>query len=222
MEDVGRVRKEFSGLRIEVVREALRELRYSGGSIHDSFPSEYDEWRKAGTHVVAKETKGGVSLHIHRDPAFHIGKARTKGRDLEVEVKLIQKQMKHCGKAGCLMDAPSLLQLITSSWSGAGSSPTTSGRIKQPTPYTRMKQLFQNLYFDVILSFFVYVCTVFFEGHLQYARKERSLKRGSFLVVCCQNADSNSNSNSNNMYYDVILSKNDRMLSNYKFSFFWW
>jgi len=84
------VRKEFSGLRIEVVREALKEIGYSGGSYFNGFPSSFDSWRKGRTHVIMRERKPGVVvLNIHSDPLFHVGKTRAKGCDLEVEFKLI-------------------------------------------------------------------------------------------------------------------------------------
>jgi len=83
------MRKRLYGIRIEAVREALRELGYEGGCYFTGFPSEYDDWRKRGFHVRMREKRNGLVLHIHRDPPHHIGGTRTKGRNLELEVKLI-------------------------------------------------------------------------------------------------------------------------------------
>jgi len=75
------VRKEFSGLRFEVVREALRELGYSGASYFNGFSSSFDSWRKGRTQVIVRERKPGVVvLHIHSDLLFHVGRTRAKGR----------------------------------------------------------------------------------------------------------------------------------------------
>jgi len=86
------LRKNLRSRRIEAIREALRELGYKGVTLHSGFPTEWDEWRKGGLHVIVEERRRGVSLHIHRDPAFHIGTVRKKGRDPELEVKMILKQ----------------------------------------------------------------------------------------------------------------------------------
>ena len=84
------MRKEFSGLRIDLVREALREMGYEGRSYFDGFSWSFDSWKKGQTHVIMRERKPRVVvLNIHSGPPFHVGRTRVKGSDLEVEFKLI-------------------------------------------------------------------------------------------------------------------------------------
>jgi len=92
------MKKNLYGYNIFTLQEALEELGYKGGTYHTGFPSEVNEWEKDGFHVILKDSPGGrVTLHIHRDPSFHIGATRYKGEDLENEVKMIIKTCKAIG-----------------------------------------------------------------------------------------------------------------------------
>ena len=87
------MRKEFRA-RIEVVEEALKVLGYR----RCGHPSGYyrTDWRKGRNHVKINERKpGSIVIHMHRDPRFHLGRSRTKGKDLEVEFKQIIRHTKN-------------------------------------------------------------------------------------------------------------------------------
>lgn len=88
------MRRELRGYNLFTLEEALKDLGYKGGSYHTGFPSAFDYWRKDSFHVKLTEKPGRVTLHIHRDPKYHIGRIQLKGEDLKDEVHAIIKTCK--------------------------------------------------------------------------------------------------------------------------------
>ena len=71
---------------MECLESALQSLGYRRGK---PIGYRYD-WRRGRYHVTLRQRREGfVSLQIHKDARFHVGRARAKGGDLEEELKKI-------------------------------------------------------------------------------------------------------------------------------------
>lgn len=85
------MRWEFRA-RMGRVREALQALGYRSGNPHGWYRND---WHRGRLHVVVRERKPGqISLHIHVDPPFHVGRVRTRGEDLERAFKEIMEEIR--------------------------------------------------------------------------------------------------------------------------------
>jgi len=86
------MKKRLYGYRINILREALKSLGYKGATLHMGYPTIFDYWVKDNIHLSLREQRNHVELRIECYPEFNIGKPRTRGEDLEEEVRQIIKK----------------------------------------------------------------------------------------------------------------------------------
>jgi len=92
---VGEILKKELFVDIERVREVLLKLGYRGGVRHDGFPSQYDEWVCEPYHVRLHQRGKKVTIILHKDVEFHIGRPIFRGVELKEEMRRIVKGLKH-------------------------------------------------------------------------------------------------------------------------------
>jgi len=88
------MKKRLYGFRIDLLRKALKCLGYKGATLHMGYPTMFDYWIKDNYHLSLREQRNHIELRIERYPEFNIGKPRTRGEDLEEEVRLLIKKYK--------------------------------------------------------------------------------------------------------------------------------
>lgn len=87
------MRAQFYHGILEDVIKAILECGYSRMG-HETGFYRNDFWKR-GYHVIVRKGSSTISLHIHKDPVYHIGKTRLKGSDLEREIKEIRRTYKN-------------------------------------------------------------------------------------------------------------------------------
>ena len=83
------MKKRLYGFKVDLLREALKSLGYEGATLHMGYPTVFDYWIKNNIHLSFREKRNHIELKIERRPEFNIGKPKTRGEDLEEEIKLI-------------------------------------------------------------------------------------------------------------------------------------
>lgn len=93
------MRKTLSSHKIQILESVLKDLGYRRLGHPLGFYGK--DWKKGRFHVILRGKPNRIDIHIHYDRPHHIGPARTKGKDLEEELKNMMKGYKR--KAGKLI-----------------------------------------------------------------------------------------------------------------------